>query len=69
MSGCHLSRVYSYRSSSFKEQLGRWGFSGVAAYGLLNTLYYSTALIILWVHVLKVPHGMNFAVLGVHYLL
>jgi len=40
--------------------LRSYGFAGVAAYGLLNTVYYITAFLFFWTHVAKVPRGEIF---------
>lgn len=40
-------------------QLRQWGLAGVAAYGVLNTVYYVTALCICWFFVAKVEAGVG----------
>ena len=39
------------------EQLKAVGLAGVVAYGLLNTLYYTTAFGLAWVFIAAVPRG------------
>ena len=45
------------RRISLAARLRSYGFAGVAAYGLLNTVYYVTAFLFFWTHVAKVPKG------------
>jgi hypothetical protein len=42
-----------------KDQLQRYGLAGVLAYGLLNTAYYSTMFLFVWVYVAQVPAGLG----------
>jgi hypothetical protein len=41
------------------RELNKWGLAGVAAYGLLNTLYYSLTVSFFWFFVLKVQPGLG----------
>jgi hypothetical protein len=47
------------RVGDLRERLQRYGLSGVLAYGLLNTLYYSCMFLFVWVYVAKVPSGLG----------
>lgn len=40
-----------------RSQLNSWGVSGLLAYGLLNTIYYSAAFLIIWTYFARVPRG------------
>ena len=40
-----------------RRQLQSLGLAGVLAYGMLNTLYYTTAFLSIWVWVLGAPRG------------
>ena len=64
---CHLwlsarapSKLHVVKQVSLKARLRSYGFAGVAAYGLLNTVYYITAFLFFWTHVAKVPRGEIF---------
>ena len=47
------------QQSRLADRLRRWGVAGVAAYGVLNTLYYSAAMCSAWFFVAKVPPGIG----------
>ncbi len=51
------SKLRVAQQVSLKARLRSYGFAGVAAYGLLNTMYYITAFLFFWTHVAKVPRG------------
>ncbi len=51
------SKLHVAKQVSLKARLRSYGFAGVAAYGLLNTVYYITAFLFFWTHVAKVPRG------------
>jgi hypothetical protein len=64
---CHLwlsarapSKLHAAKQVSLKARLRSYGLAGVAAYGLLNTVYYITAFLFFWTHVAKVPRGKVF---------
>ena len=40
-----------------QQRLQALGLSGVVSYGLLNTLYYTCAMVFVWLYVAKVPPG------------
>jgi hypothetical protein len=48
------------KKQPLQEQLQQWGLAGVAAYGVLNTVYYSVAISIAWI-MLKVPPNIGMA--------
>nr|QGN65348.1 E2F-related protein [Oryza australiensis] len=55
---------YSTRSFSSKElleRLKRYGAAGVLSYGLLNTAYYCTALLLVWFYFSPAPGKMGYA--------
>ena len=54
------SKLHGAQQFSLKARLKSYGFAGVAAYGLLNTVYYITAFLFFWTHVAKVPRGEIF---------
>lgn len=47
------------QQTKLADRLRRWGVAGVAAYGVLNTLYYSAAMCIAWFFIVKVPPGVG----------
>lgn len=47
------------RVQQLQAQLKRYGLAGLLAYGLLNTLYYSSAFLFVWLYVAKVPQGLG----------
>jgi hypothetical protein len=49
------------KSRELGAALRSYGLAGVLAYGLLNTLYYTCAFLVVWVYVLKVPAGLGTA--------
>lgn len=42
-----------------QARLQSLGLAGVLAYGLLNTLYYTSVFFTLWVYIVKVPRGVH----------
>ena len=44
-------------SRRLRTQLQTYGVAGLLAYGLLNTIYYSAAFLIIWLYIVKVPRG------------
>nr|QGN65431.1 E2F-related protein [Oryza alta] len=55
---------YSTRSFSSKElleRLKRYGAAGVLSYGLLNTVYYVTAFLLVWFYFYPAPGKMGYA--------
>jgi len=48
--------------SGLKAKLAAAGLSGVASYGIFNTLYYTIAFILVWYGVARVPKGQGIAV-------
>ena len=49
---------FSYdRSSDWTARLREYGLSGILAYGLLNTIYYTATFWWMWTQVYKVPKG------------
>ena len=53
------SRANEPQRQKLAAQLRRWGVAGIAAYGVLNTLYYGVAIAIAWHFVLQVPRGIG----------
>jgi hypothetical protein len=49
------------KAARLAAELRTHGTAGVLAYGLLNTAYYSTAFVVVWTYVLKVPTGLGTA--------
>lgn len=49
------------KAARLAAELRTHGTAGVLAYGLLNTAYYSTAFVVVWTYVLKVPAGLGTA--------
>ncbi|CAL5220661.1 g2707 [Coccomyxa viridis] len=49
------------RSKDWKARLREYGLSGVLAYGMLNTIYYTATFWYMWTHVYKVPKGIGLA--------
>jgi hypothetical protein len=47
------------RKVSLADRLEKWGVAGFAAYGLLNTVYYTGAILVAWFYIFKVPHGIG----------
>ena len=45
------------RLAALRRQLQSLGLAGVLAYGLLNTLYYTTAFVSIWVWAVGAPRG------------
>jgi hypothetical protein len=46
------------KKPNLQTQLQKWGLAGLAAYGVLNTLYYSVAVSTAWM-ILQVPPGVG----------
>ena len=42
-----------------QQQIQSYGLTGVIAYGLLNTVYYSGAFLFAWLYIFKVPAGLG----------
>lgn len=42
------------------KKLGRYGIAGVLSYGLLNTAYYLTAFLVVWLYVAPAPGKMGY---------
>ena len=60
--GAHkAASICSPRSSDWKTKLREYGLSGLLAYGLLNTIYYSATFWWMWTQVYKVPRGKPLA--------
>ena len=49
--------VRPHRSKDWKARLREYGLSGILAYGLLNTIYYTATFWWMWTQVYKVPKG------------
>lgn len=49
--------ICSPRSTDWKTKLREYGLSGLLAYGLLNTIYYTATFWWMWTQVYKVPRG------------
>ncbi|XP_078444498.1 uncharacterized protein LOC144713704 isoform X2 [Wolffia australiana] len=54
-----LKRPFS--SKEMMEKLKRYGVAGVLSYGLLNTVYYLTAFLIVWLYLAPAPGKMGYA--------
>lgn len=46
--GAPAAKKKDKQNSSYRERLAAYGVAGVVAYGILNTLYYSTAFALAW---------------------
>ena len=49
----------SVAEPTLAKKLERWGAAGVAAYGVLNTIYYACAIAVAWVYIFKVDRGIG----------
>lgn len=46
---------------NLKQNLAAAGLSGIASYGICNTLYYSFAFVVVWFSVANIPRGQGIA--------
>ena len=46
------------RTADWKQQLRSLGIAGIVAYGLLNTVYYGSTFMFIWLYVVKAPRGV-----------
>ncbi|CAF2123257.1 unnamed protein product [Brassica napus] len=53
-------RKNPFVSEELLMKLKRYGLSGVLSYGLLNTVYYSTAFLLVWFYVAPAPGKMGY---------
>ncbi|KAF8048488.1 hypothetical protein N665_2494s0004 [Sinapis alba] len=53
-------RKNPFVSQELLKKLKRYGLSGVLSYGLLNTVYYSTAFLLVWFYVAPAPGKMGY---------
>ncbi|XP_010517180.1 PREDICTED: uncharacterized protein LOC104792676 isoform X6 [Camelina sativa] len=65
LSGEMLDKNGTRRSNPFVSEellkkLKRYGLSGILSYGLLNTVYYSTAFLLVWFYVAPEPGKMGY---------
>ncbi|XP_062198949.1 uncharacterized protein LOC133901584 isoform X2 [Phragmites australis] len=51
----------SFSSKELLEKLKRYGAAGVLSYGLLNTVYYVTAFLLVWFYFAPAPGRMGYA--------
>ncbi|EOA26286.1 hypothetical protein CARUB_v10024059mg [Capsella rubella] len=54
------SRKNPFVSEELLKKLKRYGLSGILSYGLLNTVYYSTAFLLVWFYVAPAPGKMGY---------
>ncbi|XP_010554491.1 PREDICTED: uncharacterized protein LOC104824199 isoform X2 [Tarenaya hassleriana] len=54
------SRKSSFSSKEVLEKLKKYGISGVLSYGLLNTVYYTIAFLLVWFYVAPAPGRMGY---------
>ncbi|XP_010509163.1 PREDICTED: uncharacterized protein LOC104785605 isoform X3 [Camelina sativa] len=54
------SRSNPFVSEELLKKLKRYGLSGILSYGLLNTVYYSTAFLLVWFYVAPAPGKMGY---------
>ncbi|CAI0421196.1 unnamed protein product, partial [Linum tenue] len=52
---------FTFNSKEILKKLSRYGVSGVLAYGLLNTAYYLTTFLFVWLYVAPAPGKMGFS--------
>ncbi|WCJ39246.1 hypothetical protein M5689_020247 [Euphorbia peplus] len=50
----------SLSSSEILKKLKRYGISGVLSYGILNTVYYTTAFLLVWFYIAPAPGKMGY---------
>lgn len=50
------------------EQLKRYGVAGILSYGLLNTIYYLTAFLVVWFYFAPVPGKMGYLAAATRFL-
>lgn len=57
MSACDRWHKFQLRNKRLQRQLKSYGMSGLVAYGLTNTIYYTFAFLFVWLYIVKVPRG------------
>lgn len=57
-------REWQKKNRRLQAQLQSYGMSGVVAYGLCNTLYYTFAFLFIWLYVAQVPRGKSLSCRG-----
>ncbi|GLJ12622.1 hypothetical protein SUGI_0194720 [Cryptomeria japonica] len=50
----------SNRNKELLQKLKRYGAAGVLSYGLLNTVYYLVAFLVVWFYIAPAPGGMGY---------
>ncbi|AEC09571.1 Gag-Pol polyprotein/retrotransposon [Arabidopsis thaliana] len=55
-----ISKKNPFVSEELLKKLKRYGLSGILSYGLLNTVYYSTAFLLVWFYVAPAPGKMGY---------
>ncbi|CAE6037557.1 unnamed protein product [Arabidopsis arenosa] len=55
-----ISRRNPFVSEELLKKLKRYGVSGILSYGILNTVYYSTAFLLVWFYVAPAPGKMGY---------
>jgi len=71
MDGLWRCRWKSWMAESrrLRARLNSYGVSGLLAYGLLNTIYYTMGFLVVWLYLAKVPRGQLPQILHVYPLL
>ncbi|CAL1377118.1 unnamed protein product [Linum trigynum] len=59
---------FTFNSKEVLKKLRRYGVSGVLAYGLLNTAYYLTTFLFVWLYVAPAPGKMGFSAAAERFL-
>ncbi|EFH56020.1 predicted protein [Arabidopsis lyrata subsp. lyrata] len=55
-----ISRRNPFVSEKLLKKLKRYGVSGILSYGILNTVYYSKAFLLVWFYVAPAPGKMGY---------
>ncbi|NP_001143544.1 uncharacterized protein LOC100276234 [Zea mays] len=58
--GKETAKSFSTKDDRLLEKLKRYGVAGVLSYGLLNTVYYVTAFLLVWFYVAPAPGRMGY---------
>jgi len=63
MDGLWRCRWKSWMAESrrLRARLNSYGVSGLLAYGLLNTIYYTMGFLVVWLYLAKVPRGLGWS--------
>lgn len=59
---------FQLRNKRLQRQLKSYGMSGLVAYGLTNTIYYTFAFLFVWLYIVKVPRGLGWTEVGARFV-